>query len=61
MKPQGFLLLCLSSRFMTYTPSFILGRLSLEKNAIKRGFVIEILSNLDIAQRMEWNQKFLSI
>ena len=28
---QWVILICLSSRFMTYTPSFILGKLSLEK------------------------------
>ena len=42
-------LLCLSSKFMTYTPSFILGKLSLEKNTIKPKFVTGILSNLYIA------------
>ena len=42
-------LLYLSSRFMTYAPSFIFSKLSLEKNAIKPRFKIEILSKLDIA------------
>ena len=42
-------LLCLSSRFMTYALSFILDKLSLEKNTIKHRHVIEILCNLDIA------------
>ena len=41
-------LLCLVSRFMIYAPSFILGKLSLEKNAINLSFVVEILSTLDI-------------
>ena len=41
-------LLSLVSRFMIYAPSFILGKLSLEKNAINLSFVVEILSNLDI-------------
>ena len=41
-------LLCLSSRFMTYTSSFILGKLSLEKNTIKPRLIIEILSRFDI-------------
>ena len=35
--------------------NFIPGKLPLEKNAIKRRFVIEILSNLDISYRMEQN------
>ena len=30
-------LLCLSSRFMTYAPSFILGKLSLEKTPLDLG------------------------
>ena len=42
-------LLCLSSRFMIYAPFFILVKLSLEKNTIETRFMIEILSNLDIA------------
>ena len=42
-------LLCLSSRFMTDAPSFILGKLSLEKNTIKPTLVIEILCDLNIA------------
>ena len=41
-------LLCLSSRFMTYAPSFILGKLSLKKTPLNQ-FVLEILSNFDIA------------
>ena len=46
---QCILLFCLSSRFMTYTWCLILGKLSLEKKATKPRFVIEILSNIDIA------------
>ena len=47
--------LLLPSIFLTYAPSFILGKLFLEKNVIKYKLVIEIISNLHIAQRMEWN------
>ena len=42
-------LLFLSLRFIAYAPSFILGKLSLEKNIIKPRIKIEILSNLNIA------------
>ena len=41
------------SRFMTFAPSFILGKLSLEKIPLNVGFAIEILSNLDIAYKIE--------
>ena len=34
--------------FNTFVPSFIIGKLSLEKNAIKPRLLIEILNNLDI-------------
>ena len=40
---------CLSSRFITYSPYFILGNLSFEKNTTKPRFAIERLSHLDIA------------
>ena len=46
-------LVCLLSIFMTYVPSFIIGKLSLEKYFIKPKFLTEILSNLDIDYRME--------
>ena len=36
-------LLCLSSRFMTYTPSFILGKLSLEKAPLNLGLLLKYL------------------
>ena len=42
---QCVYLLCLSSRFITYIPSFILGTLSLEKSSIKPRFVIELITN----------------
>ena len=38
----------LSSSFITHAPSFILGKVSFEKNAIKSRLVIEIISNIDI-------------
>ena len=38
---------------MTYVPSFIIGKLSLEKYFIKPKFLTEILSNIDIDYRME--------
>ena len=41
--------LLLSLIFIRYTPSFILGKLFLEKNTSKSKLVIEILSILDIA------------
>ena len=47
---------CLSSSCMTYTPSFILRKLSLEKTPL----VIEILSNLDTGWRMKRNWISLS-
>ena len=43
---QSAPLLFLPSRFMTYAPSFILGKLSLEKIPFN---LVEILSSLDIA------------
>ena len=43
------LLLCLSLKFMTYALSFIVGKLSLAKDSMKTSFVIEILSNVNIA------------
>ena len=33
---------------MTYAPPFMLGRLSIEKTLLNLGFIIEILSDLDI-------------
>ena len=49
---QCVLLLFLSLRFMTYAPSFILGKLFLEKTPgltlIKSRFVIEIIGNINI-------------
>ena len=42
-------LLFLSSRFLIYAPSFIVGKLFLEKNAIKSMLVNEITSNFSIA------------
>ena len=47
-EPNVFLNFFLSMRFMTYAPSFILGKLSFEPKAIKPGFLTETLSNLDI-------------
>ena len=41
-------LLFLLSRFITYAPSFILGKLFLEKTSLNLEFVIEIISNLNI-------------
>ena len=46
---QRVLLLCLSSRFMTYAPTFIVGILSLEKISMKPSVEIATLSNVDIA------------
>ena len=57
---QYVLLLCLLLRFLTYAPFFTLWNLSLEKNTIKARFIIEILSNLDLALRLEVSYKFLS-
>ena len=48
MKPNVFLYTIFSLRFMTYTQCYILGKLFLEKNAIKSRFVIAIISNLNI-------------
>ena len=36
-------LLCLSSRFMTYAPSFILGKLSLEEAPLNLGSLLKYL------------------
>ena len=46
---QSVPLLCLSSIFITYAPSFILGKLSLEKTTLNVRLTTEILSNLHIA------------
>ena len=42
-------LLFLSPRFLIYAPSFVVGKLFLEKNAIKSMLVNEITSNFSIA------------
>ena len=47
-KTQCVPLIFLSSKFMTYAPSFILSKLFLEKRTIKYEFVSEVISNLDI-------------
>ena len=53
-KTQCVSLLCLSPKCMTYDPSFIAGKFSLEKNIVKPRFIIQTLSsNLNIAERME--------
>ena len=45
-----FLLLCFSSKYATYAPFFILGKLSLEKAPLnKPRFDTKIISILDVA------------
>ena len=51
-EPQCVLLLCLSSKFITYAPSFILGKLYLEETpypfpALKTTFSVNIFPNID--------------
>ena len=53
-----FPLLCLSSRFMLYAPSFILGQLFLDKTPLKLGSQLEYLIILILLNRWSVTKNF---